>query len=692
LLESRGSGRYNLRFSIWLLMLVSRLKALLAVVLRTGDRAFLALSALGVGAFAWPAVIGAGLGVGALGITNVEFAHGVMRRRATLQWLHAGLTNVALGILIVVLVTLGLAVIRARGDRERGVGALYQSHLRRFAFLAGLPLVVALSAGIESSHSTLALTFVAIVALLATYSAYHWASDDDTVVRPSRVPWALAFVGAAALGYAIAVSFIAIRNHLSFNTGRSDLGYYMSVFRQSSQGHLLGCSLCGSGTHLTGHFDPILVLLSPLYLLYPFADTMLVLQAVWLASGAIPVFLYTARQTKHRGAAVALALAYLLYPALHGVNFFDFHSVALCIPLFVWLIYFLEGGRTLGYFITLVLLLLVREDMPLALVGVSLYAIFRGKETVRLGWLTLAISAAYFIVAKAFLMGRIDPLNSGTGKGGYAYFYEDLIPAGSATKALLGILVTDPAMVLAKVLTEDKVDYVAKLLVPLLGLPLLARGRILLAYGAALTLLASRPFLYSIHFQYSSPLIPFLFTLTASTLGRIREGELCPRSWSGRRAALALSFGVLVATTITSVKFGGFFQNRTFQGGFRPLVREPSESQLEMDAWLRKTSRSLPRGAKVAASSRVLTHLGSVTSVYLLEDRREAEYVIAGPGQKVGNTTIAQEVARGYLERLTGLRHMSLYRAHWAGAPVPAPAPAAGTPKKTDETPPDTEE
>lgn len=662
-------------------MIPSRLKELAGAAASAIDRAVAAVARVGTGGFAWPLFIGMGIGAGSLALRERDFARGLLRRRATLDFIAPGLVSVGTGVLLTLVLALGLAFLRARRGNPLGLRELYLHHLRVSAFVASAPLVVGLSLGIEASHAFLALTFAFVTAALATYSAYH-ALSDRVDPPPSKRPWAWIAVGLATAGYAGYVSFLALTNHWAFNTGRSDLGYYMSVFRQSSQGILLGCSLCGGGTHLTGHFDPILLFLSPLYWIYPFADTLLVLQTVWLASGAVPVFLFTRRETGSSGAGLALALAYLAYPALHGVNLFDFHSVALCIPLFVWLLHFLELGSARGYFVTLALVLLVREDMSLALVGVSVFAMLRGGRAARFGWITLLSAVVYFVVAKAFMMGRLDPLNnSSTGKGGYAYFYEELIPAGSATKALLGVLVTNPGFVLGKILTEEKLDFVSKLLVPLLCLPLLARGRVMLAYGAALTLLASRPFLFSIHFQYTSPLIPFLFVLAAGALGRIHRGDFGIVGVSPSRASRALALGVLVCTALSSWKFGAFFENRTFQGGFRPLKRETYPEQLEVDRWLRKVARSLPKGASVAASSRVLTHLGSVTHVYMLGDGNPAEYIVAGQDQKGEVRKVGEDEARGNLQRVDGIRNMGLYR-------VLRRDPSPRRPPKTEPRPP----
>ena len=159
-----------------------------------------------------------------------------------------------------------------------------------------------------------------------------------------------------------------------------------------------------------------------------------------------------------------------------------------------------------------------------------------------------------------------------------------------------------------------------KLLVPLLALPLLAKERLVLAYGAALTLLGTVPFLHSIHFQYSSMLIPFLFFLTAASLGRIKRGELAFGSLSAERLSRALSAGVLVSTLLCSWKFGGVIPNDSFRAGFRPLGPAVVPGNAMLDLYLRKFALSLPRGRKSRPIAPSSAAPGPVTNVYMIDD------------------------------------------------------------------------
>jgi hypothetical protein len=213
-----------------------------------------------------------------------------------------------------------------------------------------------------------------------------------------------------------------------------------------------------------------------------------------------------------------------------------------------------------------------------------------------------------------------------------------------------------------------------KLLVPLCGLPLFARGRMLLAYGSALTLLASRQYLYSIHFQYTSLLIPFLFVLTISALGRLASGEAAIGRLSGMRLGRALSFGVLVTTLLCSWKFGALIPNASFQGGFRPLNRDYEPGRLALAAWLKKIALSLPRGARVAANSRLITHLGPVSNIDLLENRTKADYVVVNIVSRPFGRRLLEEAAAGNLTLLDSYDNVRLYKTHYKSRAAPAGA------------------
>ena len=71
-------------------------------------------------------------------------------------------------------------------------------------------------------------------------------------------------------------------------------------------------------SRLAAHVDPILVAFAPLWRLWPSPDLLLIVQAVAVALGALPVFRLARRRLGRDDAALGFALAYLLYPPCSG--------------------------------------------------------------------------------------------------------------------------------------------------------------------------------------------------------------------------------------------------------------------------------------------------------------------------------------------------------------------------------------
>ncbi len=622
------------------------------------------------------------------------------------------------GILLVLGVLVGLSHWRERSVRLPALANAARWFNPRFSWLVIPLFLFALDAHIEHQQPFKVLTFAAIAAAAAAISAYHWANanaaperDANAVSATPRwrrwsIAWALTGLFA---GYTAMFTRLSWNNLWGFNMARSDMGYYVSIFRHSSQGVPLGMSLSSSGTHLSGHFDPILVLLSPLYLIYPHAETILLLQAAWLGSGVFPVFFLARHFGCGNVGSIVLSVCYALYPALHGINLFDFHSIALAVPIIMWLLLFFEQGRKIAFFVTFALMLLVREDMALVACFVGLYALVSGKEHGRRwGWLVIGSALLWLVIIKGFVMTRSDLLmasdssgsSSGGGGGkkpsGYTRFYADLIPQGGNTRALLATLIGKPMRVLNTLFKEEKVLYAVQILLPLSFLPLLAKSkRLLLVYGFAFTLLASRTYLHTIHFQYSAVLVPFVFPLAASVLGNFRRQlgfDWLPLN--RRRLYAAGLASSLVLTGICSWKFGAIIPNTTFMAGFRPLVREPSKSQRRLAAWLKTVCNELPEGSTVAANSRMLAHLGNCSKIVLAEDRKRADYLIYRSTRNPLTKRVEADIKRGYLVEIDNHEDTIVYETRYGRNPRKpkskqgkAKPKGSGDEKKRDDEP-----
>src|ERR1700687_3808530 len=164
--------------------------------------------------------------------------------------------------------------------------------------------------------------------------------------------WLLRYEGwlalAAAAGYFLTYSTLAVLPHESYHSFGFDLGLFDQVFWNTTQGRpfesTMSQALPVPHSLLGDHFSPVFVLLMPFYLAVPHPETLLVLQTLALALGAWPVYLL-AKLKLPPGYALLWVLAYFLLVPLAYINMYDFHEVAFAVAPLGFALYFLESGR-----------------------------------------------------------------------------------------------------------------------------------------------------------------------------------------------------------------------------------------------------------------------------------------------------------------------------------------------------------
>jgi uncharacterized membrane protein len=571
--------------------------ALMAFVRFVRDAGILALLiAFGLGSVLWPA-------------RNTDRLMDLWYNRLSYDLRIEGAIDAAVGAAGVLL---GYAIV-AFVARRRGGGsltAIVADLNRRMLWALGLPLVAFVAIEpIEKHYPHLVAVYVAVFAGLVAASVQAARLPTWKLPRVARevLPPLILLVIAGL--FAAHLSDLAITNHQALRTQTADLGYYDNIFYQSSHGNPLGCTFMPHGHHYSGHFDPILVLLSPLYFIYPQAELILALQIIWLTLDAV----------RSPWAGLAFGLTYLAYPAMHGVAMYEFHSIALLGPLAMGLMFALQTRSFRAYWVLLVACLLVREDVPLvmALVGVSI--LFSLPEHRLHGWLTLGVSAVYFVIVKGLIMTSSDLLNCSDGGSCFAYYFEDMIKHKRGMRDIALSVGSNPAFAVSRVLiVKEKLLYLLQLFVPLLGLPLIApRGRITMLFGLTFTLLASREPVYSIAFQYSTFIYPFAFAITPLALAALLDGRSLPGLTLHRgRLVRGLVFGMLVASTLLSWKFGVVVENHAFKGGFARIQREPDARSGKMRAFIFEAMEQVPHEARLAVTRQMGPQVSNRPFVY----------------------------------------------------------------------------
>jgi uncharacterized membrane protein len=227
--------------------------------------------------------------------------------------------------------------------------------------------------------------------------------DDFLISRSPRLP--LLLVGVMAVLYTGLFSYASIVRWASYHGTLFDLGIMIQTFYNTSQGEILAESV-NLGTLLSrfwlAHWEFIYIPLTLFYKLVPRPETLLVLQSLFLAAGAFPVFWLAKKHLGSHTAGLVFAAAYLLYPAMQNTNLFDLHGQVFATSLLLFAFYFLDRDRAGWFLVFAFAALLCREDIAIVLGMTGLYIVLI-KKNIRLGAVVIGMSAMWF---GAYYIGR----------------------------------------------------------------------------------------------------------------------------------------------------------------------------------------------------------------------------------------------------------------------------------------------
>jgi hypothetical protein len=344
--------------------------------------------------------------------------------------------------------------------------------------------------------------------------------------RSFPVPWGALLLAALAFVLYSAVSLLRQR--------QLQTGFDLTIFDQLAQQYsrleppylLVKSQL--PFNQLGDHFSPILVVLAPFYRLWPSADMLLVAQALLVA---LAVFLIT-RFAVHR-----LDRTGYLFGALFALSFgvirviaFDFHEVAFAVPLMVLAVVDLVEGRHRRLLIWVVLLLAVKEDSALLVVGLGLALVLRRRFA--WGWSLVAVGVAWFVVITQVVIPAL------SFNGRYTYFGS--LGGGGGP---LGILRTAAGSLFS---WQGLLFLLA--LAAMAGLGLLSPLMIIVVPTVLTRFLSSTGTYTSIDYHYNGTLMVVCVVAAVEVVGRWQADP-----WGRRRWLLRGQYGLAVAMAVFGV-------------------------------------------------------------------------------------------------------------------------------------------
>jgi uncharacterized membrane protein len=360
------------------------------------------------------------------------------------------------------------------------------------------------------------------------------------------------------LAYALFFGWLSLREYWAYQMHALDMGNMGQAAWNTVHGHPFqftnmrlsyhGIEAWDTTTRLSFHVEFAFPLIALTYVIYPHPESLLILQTLALALGALPVFLVAQDALGDVRAGLSFAGAYLLFPTLEGMNLYEFHPVALATPLLLAAFLFAWRRRYALFVLCCLASMGMKEEIGLIVAFFGLYvALINGNR--RIGFATSFFGLAWslfavFVIEKHYL--RPGTLTYAHSRFGYL---------GHGVGGAFSSLRHHPGVIAGVVFSWSKLDYLAHLLAPIGLLPFFAPQALILgAPSFALNLLSTDFHMSSGLGDNSAELISIVFL--AGIVGARSVSSLLRRWFPQRTISLCIAVYVGLAALLTQHFYG----------------------------------------------------------------------------------------------------------------------------------------
>jgi uncharacterized membrane protein len=415
----------------------------------------------------------------------------------------------------------------------------------------------------------------------------------DHIVYATVTFWAVGFAGVAAARYWL------------FLDRRYDLGNFTQAVWTTAHGHFLEVTEVG-GTQVSRlgiHVDPIVVLLAPVWRLWPSPVLLVWVQAFGFAAGALPVFWLGRKHLSSERDAALIACSYLLSVSVATNALFEFHAVALAVPLLLFSIWFLDEGRLLPFAVAAGGSVLCQEQIGLIVACLGLW--YAGRTRRFVPGLAIAVTG---LLVSAIDFGVV--LKHFSGGSPYAGRFTT---AGGSSAGIVGNLFTHPLTILGAVSPWDLIGLV--LVLPVLGVCLRSPLMMAALPQVAILVLSDRLADWNFAAQNVLPIIPFVYagTVLALSSAEQKREDRQPRI----RAPHVISASIVIAISFWLSPLGW------------PNIPSWSRASAE-----RHAVSLVPADAKVSTTNHLGSRLANRRYLYVFPVLRNADWVVIDTADK----------------------------------------------------------
>ena len=339
-------------------------------------------------------------------------------------------------------------------------------------------------------------------------------------------------------------------------------------------------------SHFAVHVSPIFYVMLPVYKLFPYVETLDILQVLVAFSAIIPLRLLLTKLKLSQLTNILTVAWFVLFPVITTAGGTHLHENCFLTALIFWLFYFIVSERKLGIIGSTLLLLLVKEDAFIYVISIGSYFLLQKRFTlskttkVRILLVDIILPLVYFMFAMYLL--------SAYGEGGMVSRFDTYLQNGeSGLFMVLKNLLTHPEYAISTIFTARRLGYLFLMLAPLCFLPLVQRSweNYLLALPlVVINLLPNWLYQYDIGFQYSYGSAALLFLMAILSLEELYLHKILQEKF----VVLTVAIGIVVSgillhqlTDKWSFNIGYYHQNKQHFDDIRSTLESlPAESSV----------------------------------------------------------------------------------------------------------------
>jgi len=424
----------------------------------------------------------------------------------------------------------------------------------------------------------------------------HRPGRRQQLARRQSAFGAVVWVGTAVFA-AVHAALIVGRYHrfsvYTFDFGIFDQGLWLLSRFEDPFVTLRGLNL------FADHSSYIMVLLTPLYWVWADPRVLLVLTVVALAAAGPLLYAIGRRLGIRPSLAAAIAMAFLVHPAMRWATWDNFHPELLVLPLMLGALLLILDERPWWAFGLVAIALTAKEDVALIVVPFGLWVAWRYHRRAGLVMATAAVAA----FALNFLV--LLPAFSPTGEVLYTGRYTEY---GTSAFGVIGGVASSPGTVLSDVTRSDSLAYLRDMV---LTAPTGLAAPLVLLIGLPITMANA----LSTHFYQ----IDIRYHYTVYLLTVVGMAALFGARWLQARATRT-AYGWIVAGVVLAAVLGlGPGPDRSAWGG----IEDASAIEAALE--------EIGPDDVVSASSTWAVHLAHRTTIYRFPNPfRELDYGTPG--------------------------------------------------------------